>query len=183
MSSFSSLQTGTGTKAMAQTGSVLQVGGALSSAVGTYYASSAQSDALKYQAFVAETNARLAEKSAQSVLIQGEQEAGRVQLRAAAAKGSARAAMAANGGDLGEGSNARVLANADVLTQMDVDTVQSNALRAAWGYRQQGTNSQNQAILTRAGADGISPVGDAFGSLLGSAGSVSKSWYRNKKGE
>lgn len=182
MASFSSLQTGTGANAMGGASQNLAIGGALSSAVGTYYASQAQSDALKYQAFTAETNARLAEKSAQSVLLQGQQEAGRIQLRGASTKGSARAAMAANGVDLGEGSSARTIANIDMLTDMDVNTVEANALRSAWGYRTQATNSQNQALMANASADGISALGNAGSSLLGSAGTVAAGWYRNKKG-
>ncbi len=183
MASFSSLQTGTGAAGMGAAAQNLQIGGALSSAIGTYYASSAQSDALRYQARTAETNARLAEKSAQSALLQGQSEANRMQMRKAQVKGSQRAAMAANGGDLGEGSNARVQASTDLLADMDIDAIEANALRTAWGYRQQGTNYQNQAVFSSAAAEGISPVGDAATSLLGSAGAVATSWYRRKKGE
>ncbi len=183
MASFSpsALQTGTGAQAMGQTGQVLQLGGMASSAVGTYYAGQAQRSALEYQAFTAQTNARLAEKSAQSALLAGEQQAHQVQLRTAQLKGAQRAGFAANGVDLGEGSAARVQASTDMMGQADVDTVQANAVRAAWGYRTQGTNYQNQAMFNTTTADEISPVAGAATSLLGNAGMVASSWYRQKK--
>lgn len=183
MASFSpsSLQTGTGAGAIGQAGTALQIGGAASGAVGSYYAGQAQKSALEYSAFTAETNARLAERSAQSVMLQGEQQAHQSQLRTAQLKGTQRAGLAANGVDLGEGSPARVLANTEVMGAIDVDTVQANAVRAAWGYRTQATNYENQAAFNTTSADNISPLAAGATSLLGSAGAVAGNWYKQKK--
>lgn len=146
--------------------------------VGAYYGNKATSRALEFQKFTAETNARLAEKAAQSVLLQGQAEANRIQLKGAQVKGAQRASLAANGVDLGEGSAARVQANTEMITQMDVDTVQDNALRAAWGYRVQGGNYQSQAAF--AGASAPSMGGALSSSLLSGATQVASNWYKSK---
>jgi hypothetical protein len=183
MASFSpsSLQTGTSAGAIGQAGTILQVGGAASSAAGTYYAGQAQRSALQYQAFTAETNARLAERSAQSVMLQGEQQAHQIQLRTSQMEGAQRSGFAANGLDLGEGSPARVQASTEVMSAIDVDTAQANAVRSAWGYRAQATNYENQARFNTTTADNTSPLAAGATSLLGSAGAVASNWYREKK--
>ena len=183
MSSFSSgsLQTGTGAAALGQFGTISGIGGAASSAVGSYYSSQAQASALEFQAGVAESNARLAEKSAQSVLLQGRQEANRIQLNTAQLRGTQRAGLAANGVDLGEGSAARTLTQTEVMGKIDADNATANAVRAAWGYRTQATNYQNAALFSSAGAESHTATAAGFSSLLGSASSVSSNWYRQKK--
>lgn len=183
MASFSpsSMQTGTGAKAIGQFGTVMQIGGAASSAVGTYYAGQAQRSALEYSAFTAETNARLAEKSAQSVMLQGEQQAHQDQLRTSQIEGAQRSGFAADGVDINEGSAARVQASTAVMGAIDADTAQANAVRAAWGYRTQGTNYANQARFNTTSADNISPLASGATSLLGSAGAVASNWYKQSK--
>lgn len=167
---------------MTSGGNALQIGGALTSAVGAYYSSQAQKSALQYQALVADTNANLAEKAAQSTLLQGQQEANRIQLKTAQLEGAQHATMAANGIDLGEGSAARILADTEILGKIDSDTTIANSVRTAYGYRQQETNYQNDAIMKRAGADGISPFGAATSTLLTGAAGVARNWYRPGKG-
>lgn len=163
------------------TANVLGVGGAVMSTVGSYYNAKAQQNALEYQSIVAETNARLAEKAAQSTLLQGQQEENKVQLRTAALKGTQRASLAANGIDLGEGSAAQIQASTDMMGKIDADTVAANALRTAWGYRQQGTNYSNQALMDKASASAISPFGSAMGTLMTSASRVAGGWYSQSK--
>jgi len=166
---------------VAQFGTMSSIAGAVGSALGSYYSAQAQRDALKMQAETAATNARLAEKTAQSVLLQGQEEAGKAGLRTAHLRGTQRASLAANGLDLGEGSAARILTDTEVMGQRDVDTIRANALRAALGYREQGANFQGAAIMTRAAADSTSPGAAAGASLLSGASSVASSWYRQQK--
>lgn len=169
------------TASLGSAGNMMSVGGAASSAIGSYYNAKAQQNALEYQAFTAETNARLAERTAQSTLLQGEHQANQLQLRTAQLEGSQRASLAANGVDLGEGSAVRVLSDTEAMGKLDSETAYANAVKAAWGYRMTGTNYSNQARMAEASADSISPAGAAFTSLLGSAGSVAKNWYSQNK--
>lgn len=162
-------------------GLAMQIGGALTSAMGSFYAAKGQKSALEAQAHLADTNARIAEMGAQSALLAGEKEVGRVTLRAGQVKSAQRTAMAANGVDLGEGNAAEIQATTDLMKEIDVNQIQANAVRSAWGYRMQGVNYQNEAIIKRGTAGGLSPGTAAFSSLLGSASNVAGSWYMMNK--
>lgn len=171
------------TSQIASAAVVGQAAGAVTSAVGSYFSSATQKINLKGQAALADTNARISELGAQSALLQGQQQVGALTLRAGQLKSSQRAAMAANGIDLGTGSAAELQASADIMKEIDTNTLTANAVRSAWGYRTQATNFQNEALTKRATAGAISPGMSAASSLLGSAGSVATSWYTlNKSG-
>lgn len=162
---------------LATTSLIGQIGGAASSAIGSYYSASTQKINLQSQANMAEANARIAEMGAQSALHQGHKQYGAHTLKAGQLKSAQRASMAANGIDLGEGSAAEVLASTETMKDIDANQILANAVRNAWGYRMQGVNYQNEALAARAGAKGIKPGMSAFNSLLGSATSVANSWY------
>lgn len=158
-----------------------QVGGAITSAVGGFYQAKSTKANLKYQATMDGINAHLSEMQAQSALSQGNQQVAMLTERAGQVQGSQRAAQAANGIDLGEGSAAEVRASSDILKNIDAATISHNALLQAWGYRTQAVNSTNDALTKNASASGISPTMEASTSLLGSAGRVAQSWYMMNK--
>lgn len=163
-----------------------QIGGGVTSAIGSYYSAATQKATMQWQAAVADVNARIAELGAQSALYQGQQQVGALTLKAGQLKSSQRAAMAANGIDLGEGTAAEIQATTDLVKEIDMATLEANAVRSAWGYRTQGVNYQNEALIKSATARTVSPFAAAATSLLGSAGSVATSWYnyqRNKEGK
>lgn len=181
---------------LAQASLITQAGGAIASGVGSFFGASTQQANLRGQAAVAdanariyETNAHLAELSAQSALSQGQQQSAALTMKAGRMKSAQRAALAANGIDVGEGSAAEVQASTDILKEIDANTITANAVRTAWGYRTQGmnmltqaSNSRIDAMSARSTAGAISPFGAAATSLLGSAGSVASSWYQYNKG-
>lgn len=190
-----------------------QIGGGVTSAIGSYYSAAAQKSTLKGQAAVADANARIAdanasvvratagvnariaELGAQSTLLQGQQQVGALTLKAGQLKSSQRAALAANGVDLGVGSAAEIQASTDIMKETDALTISANAVRNAFGYRAQAMNFENEALTAqsngwayradaenkRVTAGAISPFGSAMGSLLGSAASVASSWYSYAK--
>lgn len=172
-----------------------QVGGGLTSGIGSYYGAATQKINMGGQAALAEAqariheiNARMAEQGAQSVLLQGQQQVGALTLKAGQLKSSQRTALAANGVDLGEGSAAELQASTDVMKEIDTNTLAANAVRSAWGYRTEASNhlieagnARAQAHIARATAKGISPGMALAGSLLGSATNVAGSWYQMRK--
>lgn len=162
-------------------GVFLQAAGAVNSAIGSYYSAKSQQSSLRFAADIADINARISEIGAQSELMKGEREIGALTMRYGQMKSTQRASLAANGVDLGEGSAAEIQASTDILKEIDANTLNSNAVRSAWGYRTQATNYQNDAILKRATASTIDPLGAGLTSLLGSAGSVASSWYNYNK--
>ncbi|HJV76578.1 MAG TPA: hypothetical protein VJ654_20360 [Noviherbaspirillum sp.] len=162
---------------------MFQIGGAVNGAIGSYWSGRSQEIALEGQARLAEINARISELGAQSVLMQGQQQIGALTLKAGQLKGSQRAAMAANGIDLGTGNAAEIVASTDIMKEIDSNTINASAVRSAWGARTQAMNFKNEALMERAQASAISPGLNAATSLLTSAGSVASSWYSlNKSG-
>ena len=158
-----------------------QIGGVASSTIGSYYSAKTQQANLRGQSVVAESNARLAELSAQSALLQGQKQVAALTMKAGQIKGSQRAAMAANGIDLGEGSAAELQASTEIMKDIDKNQLEANAVANAWGYRLQKTNYENEALSAKAGASTINPGMSAASTLLGGAGSVASSWYQFSK--
>ncbi len=162
-------------------GMEMQIFGAISGAIGSFYAAKQQQANLRFQAEMSQINARMAESQAQSLLDQGQRQIGQITMRAGKVKSAQRAAMAANGIVLGEGSAAEVEATTDLIKEIDALTINANATRAAWASRTQGVNESNRALLSRASADAISPFASGMTSLIGSAGSVAQTWYRDNR--
>lgn len=151
------------------------------SAIGSYWSAKNTKITLEGQAALADTNARISELGAQQELIKGERNVASLTMQAGQVKSSQRAAMAANGIDLGTGSAAEIQASTDLMKEVDKNTAETNAVLSAWGYRTQGVNYQNEAIVKRGSASGINPGMNALGSLLTSAGQAAPTWYAMKK--
>lgn len=157
--------------------------GAISSAYGAFAQARSTRLQLQLQADLSQINARLSESTAQSTLLAGQQQEQNARLKTAGLKSNQRASMAANGIDLGSDTALNVLTTTDVMGEIDANTIQANAVRAAWGYRTQGVNAENTARMARANAEGISSTSAAASSLLGSAGTVASSYYMRNKVE
>jgi len=153
----------------------------LSSMLGGYYGAQSQKISLKAQADISAINARIAELSAQSALDAGKVEAAQTTLKYGATKSSQRAALAANGVDLGVGSAAEIQASTDLLKEIDRNTIKTNAIRAAVGYRTQSASYQSDSLMKNASASGISPLLSGFTSLLEGATRVAPNWYQLNK--
>lgn len=166
---------------MGTLGMGMQIFGIVSGAIGSFYSAKSSISSMNFQADMAEINSRIAEKGAQSVLLQGQQQVGALTLKAGRIKSSQRVAMAANGIDLGVGNAAEVQASTDIMKEIDKNTIEANAVRSAWGYRTQASNMQNDALMKRSTADSVSPIGAGVSSLMSSAGQVATSWYRMNK--
>ena len=127
-----------------------------------------------YNAQVAANNANVASEQRSVTLQQGQVEAEQSQLQQAQVLGRQKAALAANGVALDSGSATDILASTRFLGAQDVNAVQSNAARAAWGYAVQQSDDLAQAKLDRWQAGALDPgaVGGmaAGASLLSAAG-------------
>ena len=85
--------------------------------------------------------------------------------------------MAANGIDLGSETAVNILTSTDVMGEIDANTVAANAARSAWGYRTEGVNFRNDALLKRSSAGSINPMMRTGTTLLTGATDVAKSYY------
>lgn len=165
-----------GTAAVA--GTAASLAGAGLGAASAIQSASAQQAQARYAAQQDRTNQTLAGYEADAALQKGELEQKRQQRAAAGLKGAQRASMAARGLDLGEGSPADILTGTDLLSAEDTAIIQTNARRAAWGYRVQGANYAAQAGMYDATAKNTTGAYGAATSLLGGASQVASHWYR-----
>lgn len=182
---------GSSMSTMGQVGVGIAIMGAIQSGIGTFYAAKSAKNQLKsqamtfdYQKQMSALNARAMEDTAQQIMRAGEQDIGRLTLRAGQVKGSARAAQAARGGQIGTGSNAEELASLELMKQTDALTINSNTVRAAWAARTQAQNYEAQAAMAgvsafgaRSAASQISPFSQAGTNLMSSGGNVASAWY------
>lgn len=147
----------------------IAVGVALVTAATSAYGASQQADASKkaanYQAQVNRNNAILAGQQRSAAIQQGEVDAQTAMRQQAQTLSAQRAALASNGVDLTEGSSQDLLATTKFLGAADVNTIQSNAARQAWGYDVQGMNASASGQLDKWKADNINPAG--IGAMAG----------------
>ena len=169
--------------------------GAANSAIGSYFAAQtqqyqlrSQASTLQFQSGMDAINAHGAEMSAQSILEAGKTQVEQYTMRAGQEAAATEAATAGRGIDLASGSAIAERASADVVKQIDVNTISANATRAAWAQRTQATNDRNASLLTgvsagnmRASADSISPGAAATTSLLNSATGIASQWDWRRK--
>lgn len=160
---------------------VLGVFGAIQSGIGTYFSAKSQKDTLEFQSNMAAINARLAEQSAQSILQQGERQAGMVSQKYGQEKGKRVVSQGSRGIQGGVGSAAEEMASVELAKETDMLQINANAVRAAWGARTQSTNYANQSLLAGTSAESINPFASAVPSMIGSASSVASNWYRYNK--
>jgi len=165
------------TQGLAQFSTASSISGGISTAIGAYYDASMQKQSLKHTEAMAAISARVAELGAQSALLQGKSEVAKLTQQAGQLKSRQKVALAASGVDLGVGNAAEIQASTDMMKEIDVNTIQSNAWRTAWGQRVQAQNYLSQADAARITAKGINPYMSAANSLMGDSGQVASQWY------
>ena len=135
------------------------------SAYSAYQQADASKKAANYQAQVNRNNAILAGQQRSAALQQGEADTQTAMRQQAQTLSAQRAALASNGVDLTEGSSQDLLATTKFLGAADINTIQSNAARQAWGYDVQGINASAAGQLDQWQADNINPAG--IGAMAG----------------
>ncbi len=123
------------------------IAGGTVGAVSSYQQGKAQQAQYNYQAKVNEENARIAQENANVQRQQGIEEARLQRIKAASTIGSQKAAMAANGVDVTQGTSLDVIADTVAMGELDALQTQYNYEAKARGYEAQAGNFQNQANL------------------------------------
>lgn len=158
----------------------LQAAGVATTAMGAYKTANANKAALNYEAAVAQNNAQIANYQANLAEADGAVQENNIELKEAATLGDQRAALAANGVDLGSGSPNEILTTTKFMGNRDVLTMRDNYARQAWAYRNQASGYAGEAGFDTATANAINPAISAGTSLLSGAGSVAGTWYKYK---
>lgn len=152
----------------------------ISSAKGAAQLGAAQQGMYNYQAGIANLNAQIAKQNEDYARDLGERQAGQYGMQAAQRKGQTSVALASSGLDINTGSAANVRASQDLITHMDLDTIRSNAAKAAYDYDVQSVQYENQAKLYQmAGTNAAAAAKiNVTSSILGTAASVSDKWLQ-----
>lgn len=141
----------------------------------------AQKLELDLKATISGINARLAETAAQTTLLTGQRQEQGQRLKTAQLKSTQRNQMAARGIDLGSDTATNILTTTDVMGEIDANTIEANAVRAAWGYRTEGVNYQIDAAM--ASANGNMAVANANANAAANmSGAPSTSYARVSTG-
>lgn len=128
-------------------GLVAGMAGGVVGGVSSYQQGKAQQAQYNYQAKVNEENARIAQENANVQRQQGIEEARLQRIKAASTIGSQKAAMAANGVDVTQGTAVDVIADTAAIGELDALQTQYNYEAKARSYEAQANNFQNQANL------------------------------------
>jgi hypothetical protein len=115
--------------------------------------SAMQSDALRRQGDYArqqgDANARLSDLQALESYRKGSKEAANIKQKAGQVLSSQRAALAAQGLDLGSGTAADVQQDTQELSTLDAEVARNNAWREAWGFKAKALDQRTQGEQTQ----------------------------------
>lgn len=136
-------------------------------AMGSIAQGVAQSKAAKFNAEVADMNARISERRAKDALERGRAEEQKKRFEVAAIKGRQQAAMAANGVDLTFGSPLETMIDTAILGEMDALTIRTNAYRESYEHQVAAANKTAEGDLSRMNAKSA-----LVGGYLGAASSI-----------
>lgn len=143
--------------------------GAVKGAQGAKAEGKAAQQAAEYNAKVSTNNAIIARRNAELSGQEGEAATGRQQAETRARVGAIKAQQAASGVDVNTGSAVDVRSSAAETGQLSAISLRSQAARKAYGYNQQATDYESQAILQRAEGQNARTAGNmnAQTTLLG----------------
>ena len=136
----------------------------------------------QYNAGISRKNAVAAEYAAKDAILRGQRDELTTRLEYKQIKGKQRAAFAANGVVVDEGSALDVVLDTVAIGEFDALTVRSNAAKEAFNYREQGEEFSSQAWMQTVAGKDAKRAGymGAAGSFLGGAASVADKWYTYK---
>lgn len=156
------------------------VGGGILGAFGANTKADAEQSMYNYKSQVAKNNSIIAERNATEAVAAGEIAGQTNDMRTRAKVGDALVAQAANGLDVGSGTNVNVRDSIQSLGHLDTLTILHNALKQSTGFKSQAMNFTAESALDTAAGQNSRTAGDynVATSLLGGATSVSDKWMK-----
>ena len=159
------------------------VAGTALGAYGQIQAGQQAAAAAEYNAAVARNNQIIADRQAEDALKRGQVAEEEQRRRTRAMAGTQRAALAASGVQLDQGSPVDILSDTAQFGELDALTIRNNAEREAYGYRVQGMNFGAEAGLQQARAASAMPsalIGAGSTLLSGAASTYDRysTWKR-----
>lgn len=169
--------------AAAGVGLVSSVFGAITGAQGAEAAGQAQQKTdlfLNQQSFY---NAAVAEQNAAYSRDQGELSAGRYGIGASTRMGQIKAAQASSGLDVNSGSAAQIQKSQQLVSDIDMNQIRSNAAKTAYNFDVEAVQDKNQGQLYAMAGANAAAAGqiNAESSLISGAGSVASKWLQGSQ--
>jgi hypothetical protein len=96
-----------------------------------------------------ESNAKFSDFIARDIESQEAREVGKVKRRAGQVRGAQRAAAAAQGIDVGDGSAQQLQDETEAISEQDMLTVKTNVWREAFGYKKQAAEYRHQGTMAQ----------------------------------
>lgn len=157
--------------------------GAGVSAIGSIVQGQAGAAAARYQQAVANNNKIIAERNARFELEAGQRAEEAQRMKTGAIIAEQKVAQAANGVDVTSGSALKVRQSAEVLGELDAQTIRNNAIRRSDAYKAEASNFQAQGVLygMQAKASALEGWIGAAGSIIGGASNISDKWLSYKQ--
>jgi hypothetical protein len=109
----------------------------------------AENKAAEFNAEMSDNNAAVAAMEAEDAKTRGAEEEKKFRMQTEELKGRQRAAAAASGVMVDEGSALDSLANTAMYSEDDALTLRANTAREAWGHQVQAANYKSSAQLSR----------------------------------
>lgn len=143
-------------------GLISQIGGAITQEIANYYsAKQAQYEAksrassMRFQADMANISASMAQEDAASILEAGQQQKAQLAMRAGLEMAQELTRQGARGIQIGVGSAAETQASLDLVKEIDLYNIDTNALRQAQAKRMQAVNLRAQGMMGRVSAENM----------------------------
>jgi hypothetical protein len=164
--------------AVAGVGIASSIFGAITSAFGAEATGQAQQKTDQFLSQQALYNSQVAKQNEAFAREQGELSAGRYGIGASSRLGQIKASQASSGIDVNSGSALQIQKSQQMVTDIDLDQIRSNAAKTAYNFSVESVQDQNQAKLyTMAGSNAAAAGSiNAQASLISGAGSVASKW-------
>lgn len=169
---------GAGAGVLAGIGTGATILGGITGAISKVMGGESQGNMYAYQAGVSRINQQIAKQNADYSRYVGEVEAQRVGMKGRFERGQTLVTQSGRGIDVGSGSNAEVRDSMQDMNVHDQATTRSNAMRRAYGHDVEAIKHETQGQMYGMAGSKARTAGyiDAFGSILGTASSVSSKW-------
>lgn len=154
--------------------------GGLTTAIGDIFSGISQQKMYDYQASVAKVNAQIAQQNSAYALQVGDLQAQKYGLQAGQQKAAIKTVQSASGLDVNSGSAKQVQQSEQTVTNINTETLRSNAAKTAYNYQVQAAMDVAQAGVDTVAGQNARSAGmiQATSSLIGTAGSVDSQWLR-----
>ncbi len=172
------------TAGLAGVGMLSSVLGAFTGAAGATAAGQAQQQTDRFLSQQALYNAQVAHQNAALAREQGEATAQNYGLGASTRMGQIKAAQASSGLDVNSGSALQVQKSQQLVSDIDMDRIRSNAAKTAYNFDVEAVQDRNQAQLYAMAGANAAQAGqiNAQASFISGAGSVASKWFQGQQG-